>query len=117
MSLSLLQGYSSEEEEEEEEKAEEFDYYDSDDGGKRRNDQVSDNRYKPLFDPNPSSSSSLPSAFDAFSEVSTNYNSHLEYLNSPPCCEDYQLTGEVFPFVFFPPIGGVRASGIFEQFR
>ncbi|XP_027112866.1 uncharacterized protein LOC113761758 isoform X2 [Coffea eugenioides] len=70
MSLSLLQGYSSEEEEEEEEKAEEFDYYDSDDGGKRRNDQVSDNRYKPLFDPNPSSSSSLPSAFDAFSEVS-----------------------------------------------
>ncbi|XP_027106292.1 uncharacterized protein [Coffea arabica] len=70
MSLSLLQGYSSEEEEEEEEKAEEYDYYDSDDGGKRRNDQVSDNRYKPLFDPNPSSSSFLPSAFDAFSEVS-----------------------------------------------
>lgn len=70
MSLSLLQSYSSEEEEE---KREELDYDNSDDGGggdDLRNDSVSSNRYKPLFDPNPSSCSSLPSALDAFSEVS-----------------------------------------------
>lgn len=72
MSLSLLQGYSSPEEEEEDE------YLSSDDDDEdndHRKDHVSGDHYskKPLFDPpNPSdsSSSALPSAFLAFSEVS-----------------------------------------------
>lgn len=70
MSLTLLQGYSSSEEEEEEE--EEAPYDDEVSDGERNN-GASDNRYKPLFDPNPASTSSLPSAFDAFSEVSISY--------------------------------------------
>ncbi|KAL3515546.1 hypothetical protein ACH5RR_022448 [Cinchona calisaya] len=71
MSLSLLQGYSSEEEEEEKQNTQELNS-DEDDDDHRRNqsDGVSSNRYKPLVDPNPPSSSSLPSALDAFSEVS-----------------------------------------------
>ncbi|XP_052192064.1 uncharacterized protein LOC127801197 [Diospyros lotus] len=73
MSLALLQGYSSAEEEEEGE-AENYDFQDSsgDDDGER-NGIVSDYATKPLFDlPKPSSrgGSSLPSAFDAFTEVS-----------------------------------------------
>lgn len=65
MSLALLQGYSSEEKEEEEEAT-----YDEEVSDGERNNGASVNRYKPLFDPNPASSSSLPSAFDAFSEIS-----------------------------------------------
>lgn len=64
MSLSLIQSYSSSEEEEEQE--EELHYDNSDDDQK---DDVPQNRYKPFFNPNPSSSSLLPSALDAFSEV------------------------------------------------
>ncbi|XP_019168665.1 PREDICTED: uncharacterized protein LOC109164599 [Ipomoea nil] len=69
MSLTLLQGYSSAEEEEDDagEGEEQLGYdkpEDDDDDG-----AVPQNRYKPLFNPNPSSSSSLPSALDAFSEV------------------------------------------------
>ncbi|KAJ9538394.1 hypothetical protein OSB04_031127, partial [Centaurea solstitialis] len=75
MSLSLLQGYSSPEEEEDEHR-----YLGSssdDDEEDRRKEEVSGDRTtsnnfkKPLFDPpNPSASSSLPSAFVAFSEIS-----------------------------------------------
>ncbi|KAK4357821.1 hypothetical protein RND71_023431 [Anisodus tanguticus] len=64
MSLSLIQGYSSAEEEEQEQKPQ----YDK--SSDEENDDVPQNRYKPLFDPNPSSSSLLPSALDAFSEIS-----------------------------------------------
>ncbi|KAK4377189.1 hypothetical protein RND71_003485 [Anisodus tanguticus] len=64
MSLSLIQGYSSAEEEEQEQEP----HYDNSDDDE--NDDFPQNRYKPLFDPNPSSSSSLPSALDAFSEIS-----------------------------------------------
>ncbi|KAI5661408.1 hypothetical protein M9H77_20731 [Catharanthus roseus] len=69
MSLSLLQSYSSEEEEEGGEEAVRELRYDED-SDEDRNNGGSINRYKPLFDPNPASSSSLPSAFDAFSEIS-----------------------------------------------
>lgn len=67
MSLSLLQSYSSAEEEDDpqhllQEELSTDD--DSDDVVPRTN-----RSYKPLVDPNPASSSSLPSAFDAFSEV------------------------------------------------
>ncbi|KAJ0514042.1 hypothetical protein HanRHA438_Chr10g0456101 [Helianthus annuus] len=78
MSLSLLQGYSSPEEEEEQDKQP---YLTSDED--EDEDLHSPNKHvsgdpttgndfnKPLFDPpNPSSSSSLPSALDAFSEIS-----------------------------------------------
>ncbi|CAN4125112.1 unnamed protein product [Withania somnifera] len=62
MSLSLIQGYSSAEEEEQDPQYDKS----SDEEG----DDVPLNHYKPLFDPKPSSSSSLPSALDAFSEIS-----------------------------------------------
>lgn len=62
MSLSLIQGYSSAEEEEQEPQ------YDK--SSDEENDGVPQNRYKSLFDPKPSSSSSLPSALDVFSEIS-----------------------------------------------
>lgn len=72
MSLTLLQSYSSAEEDEDvagegEEQPGYDKSEDEDDDGE--NGTVPQNRYKPLFDPNPSSSSSLPSALDAFSEV------------------------------------------------
>lgn len=63
MSLSLIQGYSSSEEEEQEQEPQ-YDKSDDDE-----NDHVPQNRYKPFFNPNPSSSSLLPSALDVFSEV------------------------------------------------
>lgn len=62
MSLALIQGYSSAEEEEQEPQ------YDK--SSDEENDDIPQNRYRPFFDPNPSSSSSLPSALDAFSEIS-----------------------------------------------
>ncbi|GER47179.1 lipase class 3 family protein [Striga asiatica] len=73
MSLSLLQGYSSAEEEDEDDEdqqqlsRDEF----SSDGDEDENDTVLETgrSYKPLFDPNPPSSSSLPSAFEVFAEV------------------------------------------------
>ncbi|KAH0720367.1 hypothetical protein KY290_005307 [Solanum tuberosum] len=66
MSLSLIQSYSSSEEEEQEQEEEpHYDYSDDD-----LKDDVPQNRYKPFFNPNPSSSSLLPSALDAFSEIS-----------------------------------------------
>ncbi|KAG9157663.1 hypothetical protein Leryth_014193 [Lithospermum erythrorhizon] len=67
MSLNLLQSYSSAEEEEEQYELSSSD--DDEDGGAAvsRRRYVSNN--KPLFDPNPPPSS-LPSALDAFSEVS-----------------------------------------------
>ncbi|KAK9071032.1 hypothetical protein SSX86_009600 [Deinandra increscens subsp. villosa] len=75
MSLSLLQGYSSPEEEEREQNYLSSSEEDEDLDG--RNDDVSGRRKtendftKPLFDPpNPSASSSLPSALVAFSEIS-----------------------------------------------
>ncbi|KAD6795402.1 hypothetical protein E3N88_06298 [Mikania micrantha] len=75
MSLSLLQGYSSPEEEEDEQAYLTSDEEQEDLAG--RNDRVSGDRTtgndfkKPLFDPPiPSASSSLPSALDAFSEIS-----------------------------------------------
>ncbi|KAL8188988.1 hypothetical protein R6Q57_029508 [Mikania cordata] len=74
MSLSLLQGYSSPEEEEDEQAYLTSDEEQEDLDG--RNDRVSGDRTgndfkKPLFDPPiPSASSSLPSALDAFSEIS-----------------------------------------------
>ncbi|PIN02043.1 hypothetical protein CDL12_25446 [Handroanthus impetiginosus] len=68
MSLTLLQGYSSAEEEEDEQQQFLGEENSSDD---QENDAVPKTRsYKPLFDPNPASSSSLPSAFDAFSQIS-----------------------------------------------
>ncbi|XP_049401286.1 uncharacterized protein LOC125865146 [Solanum stenotomum] len=66
MSLSLIQSYSSSEEEEQEQ--EEEPHYDNSDDDLK--DDVPQNRYKPFFNPNPSSSSLLPSALDAFSEIS-----------------------------------------------
>lgn len=75
MSLTLLQGYSSEEEEEEEAPDDE-EVSDSE-----RNNGASVNRYKPLFDPNPASTSSLPSAFDAFSEVNFSYILTIIYIS------------------------------------
>nr|GMD91611.1 uncharacterized protein LOC109164599 [Ipomoea batatas] len=72
MSLTLLQSYSSAEEEEDDagEGEEQPGYDKSEDEDDDDEDGVPQNRYKPLFNPNPSSSSSLPSALDAFSEVS-----------------------------------------------
>ncbi|XP_059297093.1 uncharacterized protein LOC132050070 isoform X1 [Lycium ferocissimum] len=68
MSLSLIQGYSSAEEDEEQQQQEL--HYDKS-SSEEENDDVPQNRYKPfLINPNPSSSSSLPSALDAFSEIS-----------------------------------------------
>ncbi|KAL3843749.1 hypothetical protein ACJIZ3_001152 [Penstemon smallii] len=69
MSLTLLQGYSSAEEEEQEQYDDTRDQISSDDDP---NDAVSKAAlsYKPLLDPNPPSSSSLPSALHAFSEIS-----------------------------------------------
>ncbi|KAJ0743932.1 hypothetical protein HanPI659440_Chr10g0381651 [Helianthus annuus] len=76
MSLSLLQGYSSPEEEEEQDK-QPYLTSDEDEDLHSPNKHVSGDRTtgndfnKPLFDPpNPSASSSLPSALDAFSEIS-----------------------------------------------
>lgn len=71
MSLTLLQSYSSAEEEEDDagEGEEQPGYDKSEDEDDDDEDGVPQNRYKPLFNPNPSSSSSLPSALDAFSEV------------------------------------------------
>lgn len=66
MSLSLIQSYSSSEEEEQEQ--EEEPHYDNSDDDLK--DDVPQNRYKPFFNSNPSSSSLLPSARDAFSEIS-----------------------------------------------
>lgn len=83
MSLSLLQSYSSEEEEEGGEEAVRELRYDED-SDEDRNNGGSINRYKPLFDPNPASSSSLPSAFDAFSEV---INSNLIFIISLNCIQ------------------------------
>ncbi|CAH1426195.1 unnamed protein product [Lactuca virosa] len=75
MSLSLLQGYSSPEEEEDEQRY--LNSSDDDEEDERRNQDISGDRTtsnnlkKPLFDPpNPSASSSLPSALVAFSEIS-----------------------------------------------
>ncbi|KAI7757206.1 hypothetical protein M8C21_023714 [Ambrosia artemisiifolia] len=78
MSLSLLEGYSSPEEEEQQQTYLSSENEDDEDDLDTPNDDVSGNPTtgndfkKPLFDPpNPSaSSSSLPSAFDAFSEIS-----------------------------------------------
>ncbi|CAA2969523.1 Hypothetical predicted protein [Olea europaea subsp. europaea] len=68
MSLSLLQGYPSAEEEEGHGELGDPKCQNSSDN--EENGVVLNNpSYKPLFDPNPPSSSSLPSAFDAFSEV------------------------------------------------
>ncbi|KAL8540609.1 hypothetical protein ACS0TY_002021 [Phlomoides rotata] len=69
MSLSLLQGYSSAEEEEDDPQRLLQEELSTDDDS---DDVIPKTRrsYKPLVDPNPPSSSSLPSAFDAFSEVS-----------------------------------------------
>ncbi|KAK1417621.1 hypothetical protein QVD17_26751 [Tagetes erecta] len=77
MSLSLIQGYSSPEEEQEDEQT--YITSDEEEDPDSRSDLVSGDRTtandfkKPLFHPpNPSaSSSSLPSAFDAFSEISS----------------------------------------------
>ncbi|KAL6514668.1 hypothetical protein OROGR_020247 [Orobanche gracilis] len=70
MSLVLLQGYSSAEEEDDDQNQFLQDEVSSDD---EANDTVPESgRFrscKPLFDPNPPSSSSLPSAFEVFSEV------------------------------------------------
>ncbi|XP_023751135.1 uncharacterized protein LOC111899525 [Lactuca sativa] len=75
MSLSLLQGYSSPEEEEDEQRY--LNSSDDDEEDERRNQDISGDRTnsnnfkKALFDPpNPSASSSLPSALVAFSEIS-----------------------------------------------
>lgn len=71
MSLSLLQSYSSEEEEVLDgaiDSGQESD--DQSSSGDEDASRLSHNRYKPLSDPNPSSSSLLPSAAAAFSEVS-----------------------------------------------
>ncbi|KAI3789021.1 hypothetical protein L2E82_01805 [Cichorium intybus] len=75
MSLSLLQGYSSAEEEEDEQKY--INSSDDEEDDDRRHEDASGDRTinnnfkKPLFDPpNPSTSSSLPSALVAFSEIS-----------------------------------------------
>ncbi|KZV22758.1 hypothetical protein F511_05390 [Dorcoceras hygrometricum] len=68
MSLALLQSYSSAEEDEivNEEHLSQDQISSEDDS----NEAVCKARsYKPLFDPNPQSSSSLPSALDAFSEI------------------------------------------------
>lgn len=66
MSLSLIQGYSSAEEEEEQEEPQ----YQKSSSDEENDDVIPQkNRYKPIFDPNPASSSSLPSALAAFSEV------------------------------------------------
>ncbi|KAI3985056.1 hypothetical protein MKX01_038663 [Papaver californicum] len=72
MSLSLLQGYSSAEEEEEQ--VQDFltdsDEEDEDEKKYKQRIHTSYSRDgKPLFDPNPSSTSILPSAFEIFSEV------------------------------------------------
>ncbi|KAL7082479.1 hypothetical protein ACP275_14G101000 [Erythranthe tilingii] len=69
MSLSLLQGYSSAEEDDGDQLVLQEEQLSSDD---EANDAVpkTSRSYKPLTDPNPPSSSSLPSAFDAFSEIS-----------------------------------------------
>ncbi|XP_076959660.1 uncharacterized protein LOC143635803 [Bidens hawaiensis] len=75
MSLSLIQGYSSSEEEEEDNKEQQpyltsdEDEYEDPDSRERR---TTGNDFKtPLYHPpNPSASSSLPSALDAFSEIS-----------------------------------------------
>ncbi|KAL6531680.1 hypothetical protein OROMI_028043 [Orobanche minor] len=71
MSLVLLQGYSSAEEEDDDQHQFIQDDVSSDD---EADDAVPESgrlrSYKPLFDPNPPSSSSLPSAFEVFSEVS-----------------------------------------------
>ncbi|CAH9139491.1 unnamed protein product [Cuscuta epithymum] len=69
MSLTLLQSYSSAEEDEGDVQ-EQSDYDKSEDEDDGQNYVVSHNRYRPLVDPSPSSSSYLPSALDAFSEVS-----------------------------------------------
>ncbi|KAI3715803.1 hypothetical protein L6452_22790 [Arctium lappa] len=77
MSLSLLQGYSSPEEEEQDEQRYLGSSDDDDEEEDLRKEDVSgdgttsNNFKRPLFDPpNPSASSSLPSAFVAFSEIS-----------------------------------------------
>ncbi|KAL0454392.1 UNVERIFIED_CONTAM: hypothetical protein Slati_0778400 [Sesamum latifolium] len=69
MSLALLQGYSSAEEEDDDQQQLSREEISSDD---EETDAVqrTSRSYKPLFDPNPPSSSALPSAFDAFSEIS-----------------------------------------------
>lgn len=68
MSLALLQSYSSAEEDEV--VNDELLLQDQISSDDEATDAVPKTRsYKPLFDPNPRSSSPLPSAFDAFSEV------------------------------------------------
>ncbi|KAL3635312.1 hypothetical protein CASFOL_019859 [Castilleja foliolosa] len=71
MSLVLLQGYSSAEEEEENDDNHPELLRDEVSTDEEGNDTVLETRrsYKPLSDPNPLSSSSLPSAFEVFSEV------------------------------------------------
>lgn len=70
MSLALIQSYSSAEEDDVDDEARNdlLHFHNSSDD--ERDDAVSDYASKPLFDlPNGASSSSLPSAFDAFAEV------------------------------------------------
>lgn len=72
MSLSLLQSYSSAEEDENDQQQllqEELSSDEEADGAVVKTIRS----YKPLVDPNPPASSSLPSAFDAFSEVDIEY--------------------------------------------
>ncbi|CAK9163115.1 unnamed protein product [Ilex paraguariensis] len=73
MSLALVQGYLSADEEEEQE-PKDLNSSDDDDDDDDDDGDISNNRsgYKPLFDfsANPSSSSSLPSALDIFSQIS-----------------------------------------------
>ncbi|KAK4405103.1 hypothetical protein Sango_0516800 [Sesamum angolense] len=68
MSLALLQLYSSAEEEDDDQQQLSREEISSDDEETHAVQRTS-RSYKPLFDPNPPSSSALPSAFDAFSEV------------------------------------------------
>ncbi|KAG5548523.1 hypothetical protein RHGRI_014018 [Rhododendron griersonianum] len=72
MSLALIQSYSSAEEDDVDDEARNDLLHFHNSSGDERDDAVSDYASKPLFDlPNgASSSSSLPSAFDAFAEVS-----------------------------------------------
>lgn len=69
MSLALLQGYSSAEEEEEDDQQQLLREEISSDDDENDAAPKTSRSYKPLFDPNPPSSSVLPSAFDAFAEV------------------------------------------------
>lgn len=71
MSLSLLQSYSSAEEEEGGNGELGDPQYQNSSDDEENCAVLKNPSYKPLFDPNPPPSSTLPSAFDAFSEVNT----------------------------------------------